>query len=177
MKPVPVNTIPNHYDTQKLSVGMIVICNDEVLVNKDELQGIIIYNTFGTFFNGDNHHEQIMTVQKEQLGTSYDVDHHGEMIEYIHKPPPDGRVQLTAYVYTLPLNEEQKSRLNLKDNQFWVSKKEIQESDAIREDDKIIFERLFNNEHINIVMDVDQMGKWIDAKLLAWGVLDRSIES
>jgi len=169
MKPVPINTIPNHYDTKKLSVGMIVVCNNKVLVNIDEFQGRTIYNTFGTFFNGDNHHEQIMGVQKAQLGTSYDVTHHGAMIEYIHKPPPDGIVQLTSHVYTLPLNEEQRSRLSLKDNQFWISKKEIQESDAIREDDKIMFERLFNNDPMNIVMDVDQMGKWIDAKLLAWG--------
>lgn len=172
MKPAPISTIPTHFDTQKTSAGMIVICNDKILVQKDQLQGRTIYNTFGTFLDNNDPYEQIMAVQKEQLGTSFKATLQGTMVEYIQKPAPDGRVQLTSQVYTLRLNEDQKSSLNLKGNQFWVSKKEIQESDAIREDDKIIFERLLNNAPLNIVMDVDQMNKWIDAKLLAWGMAD-----
>ena len=73
-------------------------------------------------------------------------------------------------MYTLQLSEDQKSSLTLKDNQFWISKKEMENTNAIRQDDKIIFKRLLSNSDMNIVMDVDQMNKWIDAKLLAWGM-------
>ena len=170
MKPVSISTISTHFDTQKTSVGMIVICNDEILVQKDELQGRTIYNTFGSFLYSNDPFEQIMTVQKEQLGTSFKATPHGTMVEYIQKPAPDGRVQLKSHMYTLQLSENQKSSLTLKDNQFWISKKEMENTNAIRQDDKIIFKRLLSNSDMNIVMDVEQMNKWIDAKLLAWGI-------
>ncbi len=160
--------ISTNFDTQKISVALFITYKNQLLMQVEKNQGGIIWCTFGTFMNNHEPYELIMNVQKDQLDTSFKVTPLAKIVSYIKKPTPDGRVELTTHAFILQLTEEQNSNLRLKDSQFWATSEDIQKTDAVRDDDKLILSKLLRNENLNLIIEVDQMGKWIDGKLLAW---------
>jgi hypothetical protein len=67
----------------------------------------------------------------------------------------------------LELTPAQKSEIVLKPDQLWVDRATIITSPYLREDDKYFLLRVLDGKKLDIIKDVDQYGKWIDAKLLA----------
>jgi len=169
LKPTVISMISTKHDIKKTSALLLITKGDELLLQKIDHQAAIIYDAFGTFVDSIAGAEaQIMKVQKENFGSSLKVESAGNVVAYIDKPQPDGRVQLTTAVYRLKLNQNQASKLLNKHNYIWLNAKAIQESELIREDDKLIFNLALSDQKFNIIMDVNQHGQWINAKLLAW---------
>lgn len=172
LDPVDINSISTKHDTEKTSAMLLIKCGAELLLQKIEHQKAIIYDAFGTFVEStDTAKAQIMKVQDENFASSFRVEFVGKVLAYIDKPKPDGRVQLTTFIYQIELDQEKASKLKFKDSYVWLNAKDIQNNDLIREDDKIIFTFALSNQDLNIVVDVDQHGQWIDARLLAWARL------
>jgi hypothetical protein len=51
---------------------------------------------------------------------------------------------------------------------FWLQKDEIKNETRLREGDKKILERVFDDKNINIKIVVDQGDRWIDAKTVVF---------
>jgi hypothetical protein len=166
--PVSKDKILGNFDTQKSSAMLLVICEDELLLQEIEHDGGLIYDTFGTFVDETEPLTRLMATQKDNLGTAYELQDSGVITEYINKPLPDGRVKLIVYTYVLLLTTDQKDMLTFKDNWLWFDSKKIDGTATIRQDDKLIFKRVLASKSLNMILEVEQMGRWIDAKLVAW---------
>lgn len=167
MKLVGLSSISVHYDKEKQAVILFVVSDESILVQGNMHQGGMTYDIFGTPASGLPPFERIMADQHTQFGTSYPVIEIGTMITYINKSDSDGRVRLSAKAFLLELTQEQKLQLRIRQNQLWLDRATVLTTPYIREDDKYYISRVLDGKELNIVIDVDQPGKWIDAKLLA----------
>lgn len=159
--------INQHFDEYKQSAMFIFMHNNSVLLQKSEHQGKIIHDMFGTFLNpGDIPEESIMKRQNELFSTAHTLKYEGTIISYLQKP--SGRVKLETRAYSARLTDQELNSLPLDSKMHWVDISEIKGYTSLREDDKIIIERVMHNESLNIIIDIDQMGKWVSAKLLDW---------
>ncbi len=159
-----------NFDTPKESVAVFIICDNKLLLTRYKYEGVWVCGaTQGTFFKkGDDPLKKVIEVEREQLGITLVPKFACTIESYINKPKPDGRVRLRSLIYLLEITEESKSQIK-KNNQFrWLNLEEINESKIIREDDKLIFSRFLSHNHKDLIMDVDQMGKWGRPKLLDW---------
>ncbi len=164
------SSISTHFDTPKESVVVFVVCDGKLLLRRYEYQGIWVCEaTVGEFFTkGEDTLKKVIEVEKQQLDISIRPKFICNIESYINKPKPDGRVRLRSLIYLLEITEEIKSQIK-KDSQFrWLGLEEINNSKIIREDDKLIFSRILKGNYKDIILNVDQMGKWGRPKLLDW---------
>ena len=167
-EPVEIASISNHFDKQKTAAILLMLCGPQLLLQTYEHEGGLVCDAFGTFVGDGDTAQRLTELQKEHFGASFPTQPAGTAITYINKPQPDGRVQLAIDAYLVELSQQQKSQLQLKQNQLWLDTTAIDQSGMIREDDKLLFMKALANRTLSIILEVDQPGRWIDAKLVAW---------
>ena len=116
---------------------------------------------------GEDPIKELVKIEKDQLGIDLLPSYICTITSYINKPKPDGRVRLTSPIYLLEIAEEVKSQIKKDKGLVWMNIDEIKKSEEIREDDRLIFERVLSGNYKDFTLDVDQMGKWGRPKLLA----------
>lgn len=160
------------FDTSKEAVVLLIVCNNKLMLTKYKFENIwVMATTQGAVLNeGDDPSQKITEVVKEQLGISLVPKYACTVVSYINKTMPDGRVRLTSPIYLLDITEKTKSQIKDDDPPTWLTLEEINESQIIREDDKLIFSRILQKNFEDLILDVVQMGKWGRPKLIAWSV-------
>ena len=164
--------ISTKFDNAKESSPVFVVCGDRMLLKRFKFEDIWCYGaTLGRFIEkGQDPIEMLIQLEKDELGIDLPPKYICTIVSYINKPEPDGRVRLTSPIYLLEISEDIRGKIK-KDSQVkWMNVEEINNSKEIREDDKLIFTRIIEQKYDDIVLDVDQMGKWAKAKLLSWKV-------
>lgn len=162
--------ISTKFDTAKNSAAVFVICEDTMLLTRYKFQDLWCCGAvLGKFIKDDkNQVKELVKLEKEQLGIELVPRFVCTVVSYINKPKPDGRVRLTTQIYSLDISLDTKNDIKKDNQQRWMNMEEINKSKEVREDDKVIFANILEGTHSDLILDVDQMGKWRDAKLLNW---------
>jgi hypothetical protein len=162
--------ISDNYDTPKESAAVFVVCSGKILLKRYIYEDIWCCGAvLGKFIEKDaDPIKELIKIEKDQLGIDLPPKYICTIVSYINKPKPDGRVRLKSPIYLLEITEEVKSQIK-KDKDFvWMNIDKIKKSEEIREDDKLIFDRILSGNYKDFTLDVDQMGKWGRPKLLAF---------
>jgi len=159
----------DNYDTPKESTAVFVVCSGKILLKRYIYEDIWCCGAvLGKFIEeGDDPIQELIKIEKDQLGIDLPPQYICTIVSYINKPKPDGRVRLTSPIYLLEIAEEVKTQIKKDKDLVWMNIDEIKKSEEIREDDKLIFERILSGNYKDFTLDLDQMGKWGRPKLLA----------
>jgi len=165
-----VSKISDNYDTPKESAAVFVVCSGKILLKRYIYEDIWCCGAvLGKFIEkGADPIKELIKIEKDQLGIDLPPKYICTIVSYINKPKPDCRVRLTSPIYLLEIAEEVKSQIKKDKDLVWMNIDEIKKSKEIREDDKLIFERILSGNYKDFTLDVDQMGKWGRPKLLAF---------
>jgi len=161
--------ISDIYDTLKDATAVFVVCNGKILLKRFMFEDIWCCGAVLGKIIKDNEDpvNELIKIEKDQLGIDLPPKYICTIVSYINKPKPDGRVRLTSPIYLLEIAEEVKTQIKKDKDLVWMNIDEIKKSEEIREDDKLIFDRILSGNYKDFTLDVDQMGKWGRPKLLA----------
>jgi hypothetical protein len=153
-------------------VLLYIINEDTILMRKSRHQDYEVIDTFAFKDTGDI--EAGIADQLTRLfGKSFPYHYYGNIESVINKE--GATVYITVKTYKLSLNEKPKVLDEYTDDvtvsgrdTFWLQKDEIKNETRLREGDKKILERVFDDKNINIKIVVDQGDRWIDAKTVVF---------
>jgi hypothetical protein len=97
---------------------------------------------------------------KEYVGTEKSF---GSFIDLINKP--GGEVEVAGDVFRIEVPEGMK--ITIPEGFGWYTKDQI-EADTRCKRDHRFYSRLLESRPLNLKYSEDQLGKWIDAKILSW---------
>lgn len=147
---------------------LYITCGDAILMRKWQHQDYEVIDVFAFKDIGDND-----TGVEEKLiglfGKTLPYFYFGSIESIINKE--DAIVHIAISTYKVVVDEQLKVVSSYKDdvvdtgdNTFWLLKNEIKNESRLREGDRRILERVFDNKPLDIKIVVDQGERWIDAK-------------
>ncbi len=151
---------------------LFIIHNDSILMRKYTHQD---HEVIDVFFFRDNNDIDISIKNKlnSLFGKTFQYKYYGNIESVINKK---GVIAyLTAKTYKVLLDEKYEVLSSYTDDVIksgvetvWINKQEIKNETRLREGDRKIFERVFDDKNINIKMVEDQGERWIDAKTIVF---------
>lgn len=151
---------------------LYIIHNGSILMRKSIHQNYEVMDVFS--FKDDNDIEKNIEDKLISLfGKTFPYHYYGNIESIINK---EGVVaHLAIKTYKVLLDKKYKVLDNYTDDVtkngdsiFWLHKDEIKNEKRIREGDKKILERIFEDRNINIKIVENQGDKWIDAKTVVF---------
>lgn len=151
---------------------LYIIHGDNILMRKFTHQDYEVIDVFA-FKNGNDLNADISNKLSNLFGKTFPYTYYGKIESVINKE--NMTVSLAIKTYKVILNEKTTVLESYNDDVIkngseiiWVSKDEIKNEKRLREGDKKILERVFDNRNIDIKIIEDQGEKWIDAKTLVF---------
>lgn len=153
-------------------VLLYIIHEDSILMRIFNHQDYEVIDTFA--FKDTGNVETAIADQLTRLfGKTFPYHYYGNIESVINK---EGAVAyITIKTYKISLNKKLKVLDQYTDDvtvsgrdTFWLHKNEIKNEIRLREGDKKILERAFEDRNINIKIVVEQGDRWIDAKTIVF---------
>jgi hypothetical protein len=151
---------------------LYVICNDSILMRKFSHQGYDVLDVFA-FKSNDNVDTDLKNKLMSLFGKTFPYSYYGTIESVIHK---EGIIaHLTIKTYKILLDQKYDVLANYADDvinsgngTLWVKKSDIKNEKRLREGDKKILERVFDDKNIIIKIVENQGERWIDAKTISF---------
>lgn len=151
---------------------LYILYQNGILMRKFIHQDYEVVDVFA-FKDGDDIDTNIKNKLSSLFGKTFPYKYYGKIESVINKE--NITVSLTIQTYKVILDQKYKVLDNYSDDvikngneTIWISKDEIKNEKRLREGDRKIFERIFNENNINIKIVEDQGEKWINAKTLVF---------
>lgn len=151
---------------------LYILHNNDILMRKFTHQDYEVVDVFA-FKDSDDIDTNIKNKLSNLFGKIFPYKYYGKIESVINKE--NITVNLTIQTYKVILDQKYKVLDNYNDDvvkngneTIWISKDEIKNEKRLREGDRKILERVFDENNINIKIVEDQGEKWIDAKTLVF---------
>lgn len=147
---------------------LYIIHDDSILVRKFRHQDYEVLDVFA--FNDDEGVDLgIKNKLMELFGKTFPYKYYGDIQSIINKK--EVHVHLDIKTYRVLLDEKYDVLKDYADDVtksgndvFWLHKDEIKNEERMREGDRKILERVFDDRNMDIKITEDQGERWIDAK-------------
>jgi len=154
-------------------VNLLYILHDNhILMRKFRHQDYEVIDVF-SFKDGSNPKEEINAKLNSLFGKSFPYNYYGNIHSIIKKD--NETVYLNIKTYKVLVDEKPSVLDSYTDDvvmhggeTVWIHKNEIENETRLREGDKKILKRIFNNRNIDIKIAEDQGERWIDAKIITY---------
>ncbi len=151
---------------------LYILHSNDILMRKFIHQDYEVIDVFA-FKDGDDIDANINNKLTSLFGKTFPYKYYGEIESVINKE--NIIAHLAIKTYKVVLDKKYKVLDNYNDDvikngseTIWISKDEIKNEERLREGDRKILERVFNENNIHIKIVEDQGEKWIDAKTLVF---------
>ncbi len=153
--------------TIKHSLGLLILCENKILLKLLEHEGYEILDIFGSFLETkENAIDKAEGILKEAgITHAHPITPHGTILNIVHKPKENVELHVHLYkveikVSDLPINP-----------QFQLCSKDVSEDPRARRIRNII-NLAFKDQPQDIFWEENQFGKWIDSETIEWKTLN-----
>lgn len=151
---------------------LYIIHNDTILMRKFTHQDYQVIDVFAFMDNG-NADIDIKNKLSRLFGESFPYSHCGTIESIINKEGVTAYLNIKTYKVLLTekhqvLDEYTDDVVNSGQDTLWISKDDIKNEKRLREGDKKILERVFDDRKMDIKIIEDQGERWIDAKTVSF---------